>query len=70
MNNILLSIHTKYQGETMFCFVCVATVFGYILGVNRVIDAILLKHSDERRVNAIKMLNKKKDTKKLMFWVV
>ena len=58
MNNILLSIHTKYQGETMFCFVCVATVFGYILGVNRVIDAILLKHSDERRVNAIKMLNK------------
>ena len=39
----------------MFCFVCVATVFGYILGVNRVIDAIISKHSDETRV---KTLNK------------
>ena len=58
MNNILLSIHTKYQGETMFCFVCVATVFGYILGVNRVIDAILLKHSDERRAKVVNVLNK------------
>jgi hypothetical protein len=53
--NILSTIHSKYQGETMFCFVCVATVFGYILGVNRVIDAIISKHSDETRV---KTLNK------------
>ena len=58
MNNILSTIHTKYQGETMFCFVCVATVFGYILGVNRVIDAILLKHSDERRAKVVNVLNK------------
>ena len=56
--NILLTIHSKYQGETMFCFVCVATVFGYILGVNRVIDAILLKHSDERRAKVVNVLNK------------
>jgi hypothetical protein len=54
--NILSTIHSKYQGETMFCFVCVATVFGYILGVNRVIDAIISKHSDETRVK--KTLNK------------
>jgi hypothetical protein len=51
--NILSTIHTKYQGETMFCFVCVATVFGYILGVNRVIDAIISKHSDERRCSKV-----------------
>ena len=56
--NILSTIHSKYQGETMFCFVCVATVFGYILGVNRVIDAIISKHSDETRVKVIKTLNK------------
>jgi hypothetical protein len=56
--NILSTIHSKYQGETMFCFVCVATVFGYILGVNRVIDAILSKHSDETRVKIVKTLNK------------
>jgi hypothetical protein len=56
--NILSTIHTKYQGETMFCFVCVATVFGYILGVNRVIDAIISKHSDERRSKVVKTLNK------------
>jgi len=56
--NILSTIHTKYQGETMFCFVCVATVFGYILGVNKVIDAIISKHSDERRDKVVKMLNK------------
>jgi cobalamin biosynthesis protein CobT len=56
--NILSTIHSKYQGETMFCFVCVATVFGYILGVNRVIDAILSKQSDETRVKVVKTLNK------------
>ena len=56
--NIFSTIHSKYQGETMFCFVCVATVFGYILGVNRVIDAIISKHSDETRVKVIKTLNK------------
>jgi len=56
--NILSTIHTKYQGETMFCFVCVATVFGYILGVNRVIDAIISKHSDERRAKVVNVLNK------------
>jgi hypothetical protein len=56
--NILSTIHSKYQGETMFCFVCVATVFGYILGVNRVIDAIISKHSDETRIKVIKTLNK------------
>ena len=58
MNNILSTIHSKYQGETMFCFVCVATVFGYILGVNKVIDAILSKHSDNTRVKVVRMLNK------------
>ena len=56
--NILSTIHSKYQGETMFCFVCVATVFGYILGVNRVIDAIISKHSGETRVKVVKTLNK------------
>jgi len=56
--NILSTIHSKYQGETMFCFVCVATVFGYILGVNRVVDAIISKHSDETRVKVVKTLNK------------
>ena len=56
--NIFSTIHSKYQGETMFCFVCVATVFGYILGVNRVIDAIISKHSDETRVKVVKTLNK------------
>jgi hypothetical protein len=60
--NILSTIHSKYQGETMFCFVCVATVFGYILGVNRVIDAIILKHSDETRVKIVKKLNKYSQT--------
>jgi hypothetical protein len=60
--NILSTIHSKYQGETMFCFVCVATVFGYILGVNRVIDAIILKHSDETRVKIVKTLNKYSQT--------
>lgn len=58
MYHILSTIHSKYQGETMFCFVCVATVFGYILGVNRVIDAIISKHSDETRVKVVKMMNK------------
>jgi len=53
--NILSTIHTKYQGETMFCFVCAATVFGYILGVNRVVDAIMSKHFNCSRV---RMLNK------------
>jgi len=56
--NILSTIHSKYQGETMFCFVCVATVFGYILGVNRVIDAIISKHSDERRAKVVNVFNK------------
>ena len=42
----------------MFCFVCVATVFGYILGVNRVIDAIISKHSDERRAKVVNVFNK------------
>jgi hypothetical protein len=60
--NILSTIHSKYQGETMFCFVCVATVFGYILGVNRVIDAIISKHSDETRVKVVKTLNKYSQT--------
>jgi hypothetical protein len=55
MNHIFLTFSSKYQGETMFCFVCVATVFGYILGVNRVIDAIISKQCDETRV---KTLNK------------
>jgi hypothetical protein len=58
MYHIFSTIHSKYQGETMFCFVCVATVFGYILGVNRVIDAIISKHSDETRVKVVKMMNK------------
>jgi hypothetical protein len=58
MNTILSTIHTKYQGETMFCFVCVATVFGYILGVNRVIDAIISKHSDERCAKVVNMIHK------------
>jgi hypothetical protein len=56
--NIFTTIHSKYQGETIFCFVCVATVFGYILGVNKVIDAIITKHSDETRVKVVEMLNK------------
>jgi hypothetical protein len=42
----------------MFCFVCVATVFGYILGVNRVIDAIISKHSDERRAKVVNVIHK------------
>lgn len=54
--NILSTIHTKYQGETMFCFVCVATVFGYILGVNKVVDAIMSKHFSYSP--GVKMLNK------------
>lgn len=56
--SIFSIIHSKYQGETMFCFVCVATVFGYILGVNKVIDAIISKHSRETRVKVVQMLNK------------
>ena len=58
MYHIFSTISSKYQGETMFCFACVATVFGYILGVNRVIDAIISKHSDETRVKVVKMMNK------------
>ena len=42
----------------MFCFACVATVFGYILGVNRVIDAIISKHSHETREKVVKIANK------------
>ena len=42
----------------MFCFACVATVFGYILGINRIIDAVISKHSDEKRLKVIQMLNK------------
>jgi hypothetical protein len=56
--NLFSTFSSKYQGETMFCFACVATVFGYILGVNRVIDAIISKHSDETRVKVVQMLNK------------
>ena len=56
--SIFSIIHSKYQGETMFCFVCVATVFGYILGVNKVVDAILSKHSDNTRVKVVRMINK------------
>jgi hypothetical protein len=56
--NIFTTIQSKYQGETIFCFVCVATVFGYILGVNKVIDAIITKHSDEMRVKVVQKLNK------------
>lgn len=58
MNHIFSTISSKYQGETMFCFACVATVFGYILGINRIIDAVISKHSDEKRVKVIQMLNK------------
>lgn len=58
MNHIFSTISSKYQGETMFCFACVATVFGYILGVNRIIDAVISKHSDEKRLKVIQMLNK------------
>lgn len=56
--NIISTIHTKYQGETMFCFICVATVFGYILGVNKVIECIITKHSHETRLKIEKMVNK------------
>lgn len=56
--NIFTTIQYKYQGETIFCFVCVATVFGYILGVNKVIDAIITKHSDEMRAKVVQKLNK------------
>jgi len=58
MYHIFSTIHSKYQGETMFCFACVATVFGYILGVNRVIDAIISKHSHETREKVVKIANK------------
>jgi hypothetical protein len=58
MNHIFSTISSKYQGETMFCFACVATVFGYILGINRIIDAVISKHSDEKRLKVIQMLNK------------
>lgn len=56
--NIFTTIQYKYQGETIFCFVCIATVFGYILGVNKVIDAIITKHSDEMRAKVVQKLNK------------
>ena len=62
MNHIFSTISSKYQGETMFCFACVATVFGYILGVNRIIDAVISKHSDEKRVKVVHMLNKSTQT--------
>ena len=54
--NTLATIHTKFQGETMFCFVFIATFFGYILGVNKVIECVVAKHSNNNIV--IKMCNK------------
>jgi hypothetical protein len=54
--NTLATIHTKFQGETMFCFVCIATFFGYILGVNKVIECVVAKHSNNNIV--IKTCNK------------
>lgn len=58
MNSILSTFSSKYQGETMFCFVCVATVFGYILGVNKVVETIISKHSDDTRFKVVQMFNK------------
>ena len=54
--NTLATIHTKFQGETMVCFVCIATFFGYILGVNKVIECVIAKHSNNNGV--IKTCNK------------
>ena len=54
--NTLAIIHTKFQSETMFCFVCIATFFGYILGVNKVIECVVAKHSNNNIV--IKTCNK------------
>ena len=54
--NTLATIHTKFQGETMFCFVCIATFFGYILGVNKVIECVIAKHSNNNII--IKTCNK------------
>ena len=54
--NTLATIHTKFHGETMFCFVCIATFFGYILGVNKVIECVVAKHSNNNI--SIKMCNK------------
>jgi hypothetical protein len=54
--NTLATIHTKFPGETMFCFVCIATFFGYILGVNKVIECVIAKHSSNNDV--IKTCNK------------
>ena len=54
--NTFSTIHTKFQGETMFCFVCIATFFGYILGVNKVIECVVAKHSSNNDV--IKTCNK------------
>jgi archaellum component FlaD/FlaE len=48
--NTLATIHTKFQGETMFCFVCIATFFGYILGVNKVIECVVAKHSNNNGI--------------------
>ena len=48
--NTLSTIHTKFQGETMFCFVCIATFFGYILGVNKVIECVVAKHSSNNGI--------------------
>jgi len=54
--NTFSTIHTKFQGETIFCFVCIATFFGYILGVNKVIECVIAKHSNSN--NTIKLYNK------------
>ena len=54
--NTFATIHTKFQGETIFCFVCIATFFGYILGVNKVIECVVAKHSNNNI--SIKMCNK------------
>lgn len=54
--NTFATIHTKFQGETIFCFVCIATFFGYILGVNKVIECVIAKHSNSN--NSIKLYNK------------
>ena len=48
--NTLSTIHTKFQGETMFCFICIATFFGYILGVNKVIECVVAKHSSNNGI--------------------
>jgi cobalamin biosynthesis Mg chelatase CobN len=48
--NTFATIHTKFQGETMFCFVFIATFFGYILGVNKVIECVVAKHSSNNGI--------------------